>query len=155
MDRKSMLGGWRAGVVAAAALLALSACAMDTPPPPNLDLSLEHPSANKLYSVALKAPPESLVVNKMTSYEVTVRTPDGKPVDNAKIGVDGGMPQHGHGFPTQPRVTQALGDGRYLIEGLKYSMTGWWEIKLDIRASAGNDQVTFNTVVPVAGKAGR
>jgi hypothetical protein len=38
-------------------------------------------------------------------------------------------------------------DGTYLLEGMKFSMTGWWEIKLAIQSAEGNDKVTFNTVV--------
>jgi hypothetical protein len=57
------------------------------------------------------------------------------------------MPQHGHGFPTHPRVTRELADGTYLLEGMKFSMTGWWEVKLDIQGPQGADRVTFNTVV--------
>jgi hypothetical protein len=30
---------------------------------------------------------------------------------------------------------------------MKFSMTGWWEVKLDIQGPQGSDQVTFNTVV--------
>ena len=62
------------------------------------------------------------------------------------------MPQHGHGLPTRPQVTRELADGTYLLEGMKFSMTGWWEIKLAIEATAGADKVTFNRVVadPVA-----
>jgi hypothetical protein len=33
------------------------------------------------------------------------------------------------------------------MEGMKFSMTGWWEIKLAIEAAEGADKVTFNTVV--------
>ena len=68
----------------------------------------------------------------------------GKPVDGASITVDGGMPQHGHGLPTAPRVTRALGDGRYQVDGLKFSMGGWWELRFGIAAPAGSDSVTFN-----------
>jgi hypothetical protein len=68
-------------------------------------------------------------------------------VAQARIQVDGGMPQHGHGLPTKPQVTRELPDGGYLIEGMKFSMTGWWEIKLAIDGPAGADRVTFNTVV--------
>jgi hypothetical protein len=59
------------------------------------------------------------------------------------------MPQHGHGLPTQPRVTEELGDGRYRLDGMKFSMTGWWEMKVKIDAAPGKDQVTFNTVLPM------
>lgn len=74
--------------------------------------------------------------------------PSGQPVTGAQIAVDGGMPQHFHGFPTKPRVTKELGDGRYLMEGVKFSMNGWWEIKLRIAAVEGTDKVTFNVVLP-------
>ena len=57
------------------------------------------------------------------------------------------MPQHGHGLPTRPQVTRELADGTYLLEGMKFSMTGWWEIKLAIQSTEGSDKVTFNTVV--------
>jgi hypothetical protein len=48
-------------------------------------------------------------------------------------------------------VTQELADGTYVIEGMKFSMTGWWEIKLAIDSPEGIDQVTFNTVVAEPG----
>jgi hypothetical protein len=54
------------------------------------------------------------------------------------------MPQHGHGLPTRPRVTRALGDGVYEIEGVRFSMGGWWEFTLAITAAAHSDVVTFN-----------
>jgi hypothetical protein len=57
------------------------------------------------------------------------------------------MPQHGHGLPTRPQVTRELPDGTYLLEGMKFSMTGWWEIKLAIQTTDAADKVTFNRVV--------
>jgi hypothetical protein len=57
------------------------------------------------------------------------------------------MQQHGHGLPTRPQVSPESVDGTYLLEGMKFSMTGWWEIKLAIQSAEGNDKVTFNTVV--------
>jgi hypothetical protein len=68
-------------------------------------------------------------------------------VHAAAFSVGGGMPQHGHGFPTRPRITRELETGTYLLEGVKFSMTGWWEIRLDIQGPQGSDTVTFNTVV--------
>ena len=42
------------------------------------------------------------------------------------IAMDGGMPAHGHGLPTAPKVVATDKVGEYRIEGLKYSMTGEW-----------------------------
>ena len=78
-------------------------------------------------------------------------SPTGTPVTHARIQIDGGMPQHGHGLPTKPQVTRAGADGSYVIEGMKFSMTGWWEIQLAIDGPAGGDRVTFNTVVAQPG----
>ena len=47
----------------------------------------------------------------------------------------------------RPRVTREIADGTYALDGMKFSMTGWWEVKLDIQGPLGADKVTFNTVV--------
>jgi hypothetical protein len=90
---------------------------------------------------------DPIAINKMHAWEIQLSSPSGEAVPGARISVGGGMPQHGHGFPTQPRVTRELGDGRYLLEGMKFSMPGWWEIKLKVDAASGTDEVTFNTIV--------
>ena len=61
--------------------------------------------------------------------------------------VDGGMPQHGHGLPTQPKQTDEVAPGIYRIDGVKFSMTGWWEFRLNINAPFGDDSATFNIVL--------
>ncbi len=129
----------------------LSACMTA---PADLDLALTRQSAQHKYVVAVRPLLDPVGINQLHSWEIKLATPGGEPVTQARIGVDGGMPQHGHGFPTRPRVTRELGEGRYLLEGMKFSMTGWWELKLAIEAAPGSDQITFNTVValPEAGK---
>ncbi len=125
-------------------LIAVSGCMT---PPTNLDLSLTRPTEQQLYTVNVAPPSEPIVINKMHAWQTMVRTPAGDPVSNARIDVGGGMPQHGHGFPTAPKVTKELGDGRYILEGMKFSMPGWWEIKLAVTSKLGTDKVTFNKVI--------
>ena len=81
---------------------------------------------------------------KLLSTVIMVKDADGQPVDGAEIAIDGGMPQHGHGLPTKPRVAKQLGGGRYLIDGLKFNMGGWWELKFAIASGSMADSVTFN-----------
>jgi len=131
----------------ALAVLGFAAAAAGCSTPANLDLSLDKPTAAGVYRVALQPPAQPPAINQMHSWKVTLAMPDGQPVAGAKFAVDGGMPQHGHGLPTQPRVTRELGNGTYQLDGMKFSMTGWWEVKLAIDGPAGPDQVTFNTVV--------
>ena len=134
-----------------AAVVAIAGCAS---PPPDLDLALTRPSVDRKYVVTLQPPATPAAINQLHSWRVSLASPTGAPMAQARIQVDGGMPQHGHGLPTRPQVTQDLPDGSYLIEGLKFSMTGWWEIKLAIDGPGGADKVTFNTVVSAPG-AGR
>lgn len=125
-------------------LASLAACMT---PPSGLDLSLDRPTAHDAYRVAIKSLADPIAINKMHAWEIRLRSPSGEAISGARISVDGGMPQHGHGFPTQPRVTRELGDGRYLLEGMKFSMPGWWEIKLKVDSGTGTDEITFNTII--------
>jgi hypothetical protein len=101
------------------------------------------PRAGSLYTATLE-PSESLVPRKLQTVRVRVVDAAGRPVEAAAITIDGGMPQHGHGLPTRPRVTRGLGDGVYEIEGVRFNMGGWWEFTVAITAPAGSDRVTFN-----------
>jgi hypothetical protein len=94
--------------------------------------------------VATLEPAKPLRPRQMQTLRLTVRDAEGRAIDEARISVDGGMPQHGHGLPTRPRVTRNLSDGIYEIEGVRFNMGGWWEFKLAIAGSRGADTVTFN-----------
>ena len=126
----------------AATLLALAAGCSS--PPADLDRSLQRPTLGHKYVVALQAPNPPAAINQLHDWEVRVTSPAGQPVVHARIGVDGGMPQHGHGLPTAPQVTRALGNGDHLVEGVKFNMGGWWVVRFAIASSAGTDTVTFN-----------
>jgi hypothetical protein len=78
---------------------------------------------------------------------LTLKTAAGQPVEGASIAIDGGMPQHGHGLPTAPQATGYLGEGRYRIEGVRFNMSGWWELKFAISSAQGDDSATFNVVL--------
>jgi hypothetical protein len=94
--------------------------------------------------LATLEPERKLRPRRLETVRVTVTDRDGHAIDGATITIGGGMPQHGHGLPTRPRVTRSLGDGIYEIEGVRFNMGGWWEFKVAIAAGAGPDTVTFN-----------
>jgi len=100
-------------------------------------------SASRQFTATLQ-PDQPLRPRRMQTVRVAITNAAGAPVDNATIQIDGGMPEHGHGLPTRPRVTRALGNGLYEIEGVRFNMGGWWEFKLAINAPSGADVVTFN-----------
>ncbi len=114
---------------------------------PELDTSRERTTANGLYVAAIAPEAAEIKQGELQSWTITVKTAAGQPVSDAAIKVDGGMPEHNHGLPTAPEVTENLGEGRYRIEGIKFSMSGWWELRFDITSPAGTDTVTFNLVL--------
>ena len=100
-------------------------------------------SAGHRYAATLQ-PRQPLRVRQLLALPVLITDASGRPIEAARISVDGGMPEHRHGLPTQPKVRRALGAGVYEIEGLRFNMGGWWELKLGIDSTAGADTITFN-----------
>ncbi len=139
---------WRY-LVALAGLLAVALMAFTRPQSESSPVSapsfaLSKPSENGTYLVAIEPETPPVKVGELHSWVVTVKMSDGKPLDDASIAVDGGMPAHGHGLPTSPRVTAQLGEGRYRVEGVKFNMGGHWEFKFAVSAPAGDDEAVFN-----------
>jgi hypothetical protein len=120
---------------------------MMQPPPDDLDLSLSKPTEHGLYTASVKPGLSPIAIGTIHSWVVQITSPDGMPVEAAAITVDGGMPQHGHGLPTEPEVGANLGDGRYQVEGMKFNMPGWWVVNLSVDGPDGADTVTFNLVL--------
>ncbi len=139
-----------AAAVMVVGLLAVS-FALLMPPgrgvPADLDYATTQLSATGLYRVAFTVSEPVIPVNQLHTWTLHVETPDGQPIDDAKIAVDGDMPQHGHGLPTRPQVTQALGNGDYLVEGMKFQMGGWWVMDFDITVAGQTDRVSFNLML--------
>lgn len=86
--------------------------------PADLDLSTHRKSENGHFVISYVTNPESPQLNQLHSWTLHIESADGHPVENAQVMISGDMPQHGHGLPTEPVVTQYLGDGDYLVEGV-------------------------------------
>ena len=100
-------------------------------------------SANHLYVATLETATQ-LRTRQMQTVRVAIVDGDGRAVEGATLAIDGGMPEHGHGLPTRPRMTRVLGNGGYEVEGVRFNMGGWWEFKVTITSERGADTVTFN-----------
>ena len=131
-------------MLAAASVALLAGGMLFMRPPADLDYSRTRTSEGGAYRATIRPLGDSIPQGRLHSWTLHLETADGRPVDDASVAVDGGMPQHGHGLPTKPRVTRALGGGDHVVEGLKFNMGGWWVVKFAIAGSAGTDSVTFN-----------
>jgi hypothetical protein len=100
-------------------------------------------SAQGRYQATLE-PIERIRLGRIQTMRLQLNNGSGEPLDGAEITVGGGMPQHGHGLPTRPRVTRNSAGGVYEVEGMKFNMGGWWVVKFRIESAAGADSVVFN-----------
>jgi hypothetical protein len=126
------------------ASLLLSGCMLFVKPPTDLDYSRTRVSEAGSYRATVRPDGDSIPKGKLQRWTLHLETAAGAPVDSASISVDGGMPQHGHGLPTKPRVTRSLGNGDHLVEGMKFNMGGWWVVKFRVAGAPGRDSVVFN-----------
>jgi hypothetical protein len=115
--------------------------------PGNLDTSATRKSDNGLFRATILPSVDPIPVNQLHTWMLHIETADGRPVLGAKITLDGNMPQHKHGLPTKPEVTQDLGNGDYLVEGVKFQMSGWWVVRFQITANDQSDSVSFNLML--------
>ena len=120
---------------------------MKAPDRSSIDTAVEKSSGSGLFKVSYSSDVEPVPVNRLHSWNLQVVTADGKPVRGARILILGDMPEHGHGFPTEPEVSAGMRDGLYLVEGLKFSMPGWWVVTFHIAAGEIMDHVSFNLLL--------
>lgn len=74
---------------------------------------------------------------------------DDKPVEQAEVYIDGGMPAHSHGLPTSPKVVWIANTNLYEIQGLKFSMPGKWLLKFKVKIEDGELADQINIAVDV------
>ena len=130
--------------VAVAAATLLTGCMLFARPPKDLDYGRTRTSEGHRYRATIHPQGDTIPQGKLHRWTMHIETAAGAPVDSGDFAVDGGMPQHGHGLPTRPRVTRALGHGDHLVEGMKFNMGGWWVVKFRVNAAPGSDSVVFN-----------
>jgi len=112
------------------------------------DRTMTRMSGQDRFSVSLRCNVDPLPLSRIHSWTLHIETPEGVAVDDAQIGVYGDMPAHRHGLPTKPKVTENRGGGDYLIEGVKFTMPGRWQLILIITADGKRDKAKFNIDLP-------
>jgi hypothetical protein len=144
-SRLARLGATAVRIGAAVAVATtLGGCMLFARAPETLDYSRTRSSEAGIYRGTIEPAGDSVPQGKLHSWTLHLENAAGAPVAGARIAVDGGMPQHGHGLPTKPQVKRLAASGDYLVEGMKFNMGGWWVVKFRVDAAAGNDSLVFN-----------
>src|SRR6185369_6126885 len=103
MRSSSFTGSARSAMVAlllAGSVSFLDSCMMFSRPPKDLDYGRVRASEAGLYRGTIRPEGDSIPQKKLQRWTLHLENTTGTPVDAAKITIDGGMPQHGHGLPT-------------------------------------------------------
>jgi hypothetical protein len=138
------LNKWFWGVPLAVLLVGAAAhgIMMLVPPPADLDLSRTQTSALGTFVASVDT--GELKLGDPMSWTFAVNDADGNSIDATELRVDGGMPLHGHGLPSAPSEPQLRSDGQYEVDGIRFTMSGWWVVKLHRATPQGDDVATFN-----------
>ena len=83
------------------------------------------------------------------TVEVTVRTADGKPVDDARVQVRGDMT---HAMPPVLSEAKRVAAGRYATEDFRFAMAGDWVITAEVTLANGEK---VERTLKLSGIAGR
>ena len=100
-------------------------------------------SRNGHFRIIVESLVQPIMINKIHTWELKLESADGLPVSGAEITLLGGMPEHNHGLATKPRVTRSGDDGNYLVEGIRFHMRGYWELKFTVKTASEQDTVLF------------
>ena len=96
------------------------------------------------YAVEIHSQLSPIKINKIHNWIIKVTDSNNRPLNNASIEMIGGMPDHDHGLPTEPQVTEEVGPGKYLLQGVRFHMQGKWQIIFTITESGNQDQAILN-----------
>lgn len=111
-------------------------------------LDLGHGTGTVIYSdrymIALRPDPFRIEVGMPFALLLNVCTKGGDVAELVRI--DAATDEHRHGMDHAPTI-EALGDGRYRVEGMLFSRQGSWEVSFDVRGNGEEQQLTHDFVV--------
>ena len=81
------------------------------------------------------------------TWTVRITDASGAPEEGMVVSLRPWMPDHGHGSPVEPQITD-LGGGEYRIESLNLFMPGLWQVTFGLETPTGeSDEVMFSLCI--------
>jgi len=116
--------------------------------PEDLDTSRKVQSQKGRFTVSYSIKDrEEIPIGDFHSWKLHIEDNEsGETVNRALIAINGDMPRHGHGLPSNPEAA-FLGNGNYRLDGLKFHMPGWWQLVLTISTADKYDRAVFNFIL--------
>ena len=102
---------------------------------------------NGIFKVRVASDPGALRISRYEKMLIDVTRASGQPVLDARISVAAKARDVERRMLTMPQLTKNLGSGRYLVEGLLFSMNGSWLLEFHISSGADRDKVLLEVVL--------
>lgn len=99
----------------------------------------EAQSRNGQFRIVAMPAQGSVALREYHDWTVEVKNVEGSAVELDGLFVSGGMPGHGHGLPSQPKVTEYLGEGKYRLTGFLFNMHGAWVLRFHMAKQGTQD----------------
>ncbi len=96
------------------------------------------------FVLAIEPELNPIKINRMHRWRLHLRRLDGTPVNDAQISLIGGMALHDHGLPSSPRIEPVGSNGQYLAEGIKFHMSGQWQMLFTVETVGGVEILTVD-----------
>ena len=143
-----LAAGVGAVAISVSALLSGASEVAQRPPPSvtraALTLRTTMPLRGASLRLELEPAAQPIAVGVTQTWSVLVAGAQGAPLSGCKVTFDATMPEHGHGLPTAPRVEGESAPGRYRLEGLRFSMAGYWQIEVEASCAEGAQRALFD-----------
>jgi cytochrome c peroxidase len=104
-------------------------------------------SMQGLFTVHIWPEDKTIPLRALHAWIVRIEDAHGTRVEPTRLILDGGMPQHRHGFNTEPQVTQRMANGDFRIDGIKFHMHGAWQLRLQVTTKTAMDVAEFEIQV--------
>lgn len=104
-------------------------------------------AASAGWQLAFAPRPAPVPVGRHFALDIVLCPPPGQALP-ATLAVDADMPAHRHGMNYRTTV-RALGNGRYLAEGLMFHMPGRWRVLFEAPAPAGQPPLRLTREIEV------
>lgn len=92
---------------------------------------VSRPTSHGLYRVSVHPPP-AIAINRYQTWGIYIEDAAGVALDRLALEISADMPAHGHGLLTAPQVRPGDAPGRYRVEGMRFHMPGYWEIRVRV-----------------------
>ncbi len=110
-------------------------------------------SEHGFYTIEFSNHLDHLPLRQMHTWQVKILDENGNDFIPGNISINGGMPSHGHGLPSEPKFTRYLGNGKLQLEGVLFNMAGAWELRVTLTGPKGLDTAVLAFDIPVGEKA--